>query len=149
MGSVGSGPNGQSLMCSYVVLWPGVSMSLLRGGGKINVSNRCLRSPSGLSSSRGGNARKWSSETLPAVALDGKRVLVGRSGRVPGQRGQRARWHITASPCAAIPRMRHCGVGKFASDQEGEGWARSGPPNAERTVAQARSANSEPGHSVF
>lgn len=34
------------------------------------------------------NARKWSSETLPDVALSGKRVLMERSGRVPDQRGQ-------------------------------------------------------------
>lgn len=72
---------------------------------------------------RGENAHKWSSETLPDVALDGKRVLTEGSERVPHQRGQRARWYITASLCAAIPRMRHSGVGKFASDQRGEGWA--------------------------
>lgn len=31
-----------------------------------------------------------------------------------------ARWHITASLSAAISRMRHRGVGKFASDHQGD-----------------------------
>lgn len=35
----------------------------------------------------GENAHKWSSETLPDVALNGKRVLMERSGRVLDQRG--------------------------------------------------------------
>lgn len=34
------------------------------------------------------NARKWSSETVPDVDLNGKQVLMERSGRVPDQRGQ-------------------------------------------------------------
>ncbi|CAB1433131.1 unnamed protein product [Pleuronectes platessa] len=77
--------------------------------------------PSPVHPHHGENASKWSSETLPEVALTGKRVFKERSGRVPDQQGPRARWHITASLCAAIPRMRHCGVGKFASDQRGGG----------------------------
>lgn len=36
----------------------------------------------------GENARKWSLETLPDVDLNGKRVLMERSERVPDQRGQ-------------------------------------------------------------
>lgn len=120
--SVGCRPSGQSLICNCVV--PGAR--LLH---KPTERKRQAKLPQKVSANlplvcphHGENEHKWSSETLPDVALDGKRVLKQRSGRVPDQRDRGARWHITASLCAAIPRMRHSGVGKFASDQQGEGW---------------------------
>lgn len=47
-----------------------------------------------------------------------------------------ARWHITAPLCAAISRMRHRGVGKFASDHQ-EGGLLVIWPNAGVNVATA------------
>lgn len=96
-------------------------MSLLRGRGRRSFPQKVSANLPLVCPHHGENAHKWSSETLPDVALDGKRVLKQRSGRVPDQQGRGARWHITASLCAAIPRMRHSGVGEFASDQQGEG----------------------------
>lgn len=86
--SVGCGPNGQSLICNCVVLgarrlhepcWEEEAAEAPPKG----VGNLPLVCPH-----HGENAHKWSSETLPDVALNGKRVLMERSGRVPDQRGQ-------------------------------------------------------------
>lgn len=83
---------------------------------------------------RGQNAHKWSSETLPRR---GSQWQTGfnrevRQSSAPMELG--ARWHITAPLCAAISRMRHRGVGKFASDHQ-EGGLLVIWPNAGASVA--------------
>lgn len=96
-------------------------MNPLRGRGRRSFPNRCRQSPSALSSSRG----ECTQVVLRDAAWRGSQWQTSFNGEVRESSwptGPRARWHITASLCAAIPRMRHSGVGKFASDQQGEGW---------------------------
>lgn len=87
--SVGSDPNGQSLICNCVVLWARRLHESIENKRQAlpppqkGVSNLSLVCPH-----CGENAHKWPSETHPDVALNGKRVLMERSGRVPNQRGQ-------------------------------------------------------------
>lgn len=69
------------------------------------------------------NARKWSFWDSPWCGSQWQVSFNGEVRESSWPMGPRARWHITVSLCAAIPRMRHSGVGKFASDQQGEGWA--------------------------
>lgn len=110
------------------------------------------KSPSGLSSSWGECAQVLLRDS-PWRGSQRQTSFNGEVRESSWPTGPRARWHITASLCAAIPRMRHSGVGKFASDQQGEGWGVIASPNAGGgwgTVAQTRRcANSWSGHSVF
>lgn len=70
----------------------------------------------------GENARKWPSEIFPQQGSRWQTTFNGEVRESSSPMGLRTRWHIIAALCAAIPRMRQCGVGKFASDQRGEGW---------------------------
>lgn len=118
---------------------PGVFMSLLRGRGRQSLPKGVGKSPSALSSS-------WSECTQVALRDPPRRgsqwqtsfnreVTQSSAPTEPG-----ARWHITASLRAAIPRMRHRGVGKFSSDHRGGGgkcWGEcgAGPPRHHQCVS--------------
>ncbi len=86
--SVGCPPNGQSLICNWSFSGPGGFMSLFRGGGRQSFPPKVSANLPLVCPHHGENAHKWSSETLPDAALNGKRLLMERSGRVPDQWGQ-------------------------------------------------------------
>lgn len=110
-------------------------MSLLRGRGRQSLPKGVGKSPSALSSSR--------SECTQVVLRDPPRrgsqwqmsfnreVTQSSAPVEPG-----ARWHIIAPLCAAISRMRHRGVGEFASDRR-EGGLGVISPNARANVVWA------------
>lgn len=92
-------------------------LGLRRGGGRRSLPEGGGGRPNLRLLRPHGGAHKWSSETPPATHThspppNGQPVFIERSGRVP--QGQAA--HHT-SPRAAISRMRHGGVGTFASDR--------------------------------
>lgn len=119
-------------MCNCVLLRPGGSMSLQRGRGRQSPPKGVGKSPSALSS--------WWSECTQ-VLLRGPQWQTSFNREVtqssaPVEPG--ARWHITAALRAAIPRMRHRGVGEFASDHREGGLPAISPNAPNANVAWAR-----------
>lgn len=86
--SVGCSPNGQSLICNCVVLGARRLHEPSERKGQAKLPQKVSANLPLVCPHHGENVHKWSSETLPDVALNGKRVLSERSGRVPDQWGQ-------------------------------------------------------------
>lgn len=86
--SVGCEPNVQSLICNCVVLRAKRLHEPIERKRQAKRPQKVSANLPLVCPHHGENAHKWSSETLPDVALNGKRVLMERSGRVPDQRGQ-------------------------------------------------------------
>lgn len=126
---------------------PGVFMSLPRGRGRQSLPKGVGKSLPALSS--------WWSECTQVVLGDPPRrgsqwqtsfnreVTQSSAPMEPG-----ARWHITASPCAAISRMRHRGVCKFASEHR-EGGLLLISPNAWANVVRVHCAPPPPPTASF
>lgn len=81
------------------------------------------------------NVCKWPSEISLQHGSQWQTTFNGEVRESSSSVGLRTRWHITATLYAVIPRMRQSGVGKFASDQRGEGCVMVSP-NAKRMMAQ-------------
>lgn len=117
--SVGCQPNGQSLIYNRTILGAKWRHGLLQKSGR-------KLSPIGVSGLPQGWHHRW--DKARQVALRDFPPMQNfyrevRESSPPTTRPG-ARWHITAALCAAIPRMRQSGVGKFVSDQRGQGCER-------------------------
>ncbi|KAJ4923255.1 hypothetical protein JOQ06_026360 [Pogonophryne albipinna] len=97
--AISNGARRHRVVCWLPTKWTNFDVQLCRSWGQ--AAPRAYRdeeagvaSPIGVGNlplvclHHGENARKWSSETVPDVDLNGKQVLMERSGRVPDQRGQ-------------------------------------------------------------
>lgn len=149
--SVGCRPNGQSLICHCVVLGAGQLHEPIERKRQAKLPpNRCRPSPSGLSSSRG-ECTQVALGDSPRRGSQWQTSFNGEVRESSWPMGPRARWHITAALCAAIPRMRHSGVGKVCLWSERGGLGVIASPNAGGAVGGFGTvcANSWSGHSVF
>lgn len=147
--SVGCGPNGQSLISNCVVLGARRLHEPIEGKRRAQLPQKVSANLPLVCPHHGENAHKWSVETLPDVALNGKRVLMEGSGRVPDQWGQ-GPGGTSQRPCvqlspecdtvasASLPLINKGRAGRDRNRQMLRGlW--QGP----------RCANPPTGHSVF
>lgn len=129
--SVGCSPNGPCLIWAFAEEEAGEASLKVEEGGQTSVCSVLM-----VVHTSGPQRPPPATHTHSPPPPNGQPVFIERSGRVP--QGQAA--HHT-SPRAAISRMRHGGVGTFASDRpwgERERGLLLISPNARVSVAKAR-----------
>lgn len=146
--SVGCGPNGQSLICNCVLLGARRLHEPSERKGQEKLPQKVSANLPLVCPHHGENVHKWSSETLPDVALNGKRVLSERSGRVPDQWGQgpggtSQRPYVQLSPecdtvaSASLPLINE---GRAGRDSIAKCWWGGGLSNRPAAVPTLRQA---------